>query len=79
MSPTVVLAADFMSLGIDKDRIFSPFVVANQNGLLLLLMVCEFVGQDHVDGFPPIGPLREHHCKSVDRCLPWSKVFSSNV
>ena len=68
MSPTVIL-----------DRIISPFVVANQNVLLLLLMVCVGVGQDHVNGFSPIGPLREHHCTSVDRGLPWSKVFSSNV
>ena len=78
MSPTVILAAYFMSLGIDKDRFFSPFVVANQDVLLFLLMVCEFVGQDHVDDFSPIGPLREHHCESIDRCLPWSKVFPSN-
>ena len=78
MSPTVILAADFMSLGIDKNRFISPFVVADQNVLLFLLMVREFVGQDHVDNFAPIGPLRKHHCESVDRCLPWSKVFPSN-
>jgi len=42
-------------------------------------MVLELVGQDHVDDFSPIGPLREHHCKSVERCLPWSKVFTPNV
>ena len=79
MSPTVILAAYFMSLGIDKDRFFSPFVVANQDVLLFLLMVCEFVGQDHVDDFSPIGPLREHDCESIDRCLPWSKFFRRMV
>ena len=78
MSPTVTLASDFLSLRIDKNRFVSPFVVADQNVLLFLLLVREFVGQDHVDDFTPIGPLRKHHCESVDRCLPWSKVFSAN-
>ena len=75
--PKVTPTWDDVSFRSSKDRIVSPFVVANQDVFVLFLLVGEMVCNDEVNGTVPIWPLCKHHGKGVDRSLPWSKVFSA--